>query len=41
MNQNADGLYRFYDLMDRMNETIAAYDQLPQLYGAMELDAAA
>jgi glucose-1-phosphatase len=41
MEQNADGLYRLSDLMDRLNETITTYDQFPQLYGNMELDAAA
>ena len=41
MEQNADGLYRLSDLMDRLNETITTYDQFPRLYGNMELDAAA
>lgn len=32
LERNEDGLYRFSDIMDRFNESIAAYDQLQKDY---------
>lgn len=36
LTPDSHGLYRFSDLMDRLDETIAAYDRLPETYGPME-----
>lgn len=36
LTPNADGLYKFSEVMDRFEETVAAYDRLPETYGAMK-----
>lgn len=41
LEEQAEGLYRLSDVMGRMDETVAAYDRLPETYGGMELDAVA